>query len=294
MRYLLTSILLCLFMTSTSFAQSSCCASNASPTLAFAGFSNQAAFIAGHLPPEPLNYEPKIGKMVSLKTDDGKEVAIFEVKSGQSMGKVILLFHEWWGLNDYIKREAEELFMQTGATVIAMDLYEGKVTANPEEAAKLMQSVKEERARSIIRAGIEYAGKFGKVQTIGWCMGGGWSLQASILAGEKGYGCVIYYGMPENDPAKLQQLAGPVLGIYGKQDAWITPALVDFFDKNMKANQKAFTFYMYEADHAFANPSNPKYNKEATAKARTLVVEFLKKNFETPLRKPAPGDAKQE
>jgi len=242
-------------------------------------------FVEAHLPPNQIRYQARIGKMVSLKTADGPEVSVFEVRSGATQGKVILMFHEWWGMTDQMKKAAEQLHQEAGATVLLIDTYEKKVTYNPDTAAKLMQSLNEPRVRSIIKAAIDYCGKFSKIQTVGWCMGGTWSLQASIMAGSMGYGCVVYYGMPELNVKNLSPLQAPVLGIYGKKDLWITPQIVKEFDITMKSLGKEFAYHQFEADHAFANPSNPKFNKEATLKANALVVEFLKKNFETPLRK---------
>ena len=285
-RLLLTFTLLTLFSLSEGWAQSSCCDVSAGDALSFADFANDEKFKANHLPPVPLDFTPKIGKMVSIKVEGGKEAAIFEVKSGKANGALILMFHEWWGLNEYILHEAEKIHMATGATVLAIDLYDRQVATNAEEAATLMQGLKTERVEAIIKSCLEYGGKFARVQTIGWCMGGGWSLQAAILAGQQGYGCVVYYGMPEMEKEKLAKLDGPVLGIYASKDAWITPQLVDEFDENMKIVQKKFTHYSYDADHAFANPSNPKYDKVATAKANDLVIKFLKENFNTPLKKP--------
>jgi carboxymethylenebutenolidase len=288
-RLLLTFTLLSFFLLSKGWAQSACCDVTAGEALSFADFANDEKFIRTHLPPLPIDFTPKIGKMVSIKVEGGNEAAIFEVKSGKTNGALILMFHEWWGLNDYILREAERIHIATGATVLAIDLYDRKVAATAEDASKLMQSVQPERAESIIKSCIEYGGKFSKIQTIGWCMGGGWSLQASILAAQQGYGCVVYYGMPEMEKEKLALLGGPVLGIYASKDAWITPQLVGEFDENMKIVQKIFTKYSFDADHAFANPSNPKFDKVATAKANELVIKFLKENFNTPLRKPNTG-----
>lgn len=285
-RLLLTFTSLTIFSLSIGWAQTSCCDVSTGEALSFSDFANDEKFIASHLPPAPLDFVPKIGRMVSMKVEGGKEAAVFEVKSGKTNGALILMFHEWWGLNDYILREAERLHIATGATVLAVDLYDRKVATTAEEAAKLMQGVQKERVESIIKSCIEYGGKFSRIQTIGWCMGGGWSLQASILAGQQGYGCVVYYGMPEMEKEKLTQLGGPVLGIYAKKDAWITPQLVLEFEENMKVVQKPFKYYSYDADHAFANPSNPKYDNLAAAKANELVIQFLKDNFNTPFRKP--------
>lgn len=285
-RLLLTFTLLSIFSLSNSWAQTECCDVTAGASLSFSDFANDEKFILSHLSPLPFDFVPKIGKMVSMKVEGGKEFAVFEVKSGKTNGALILMFHEWWGLNDYILQEAEKLHIATGATVLAIDLYDRKIASNATEAAKLMKGVETERVEGIIKACIEYGGKFSRIQTIGWCMGGGWSLQASILAGQQGYGCVVYYGMPELEKEKLVQLGGPVLGIYAAKDTWITPQLVDEFDENMKIVQKKFTKYSFDADHAFANPSNPKYDKVAATKANELVIKFLKENFNVPLRKP--------
>ncbi|MBK7966744.1 MAG: dienelactone hydrolase family protein [Bacteroidetes bacterium] len=173
-RLLLTFTLLSLFSLSNTWAQTDCCEVTAADVLSFSEFANDEKFISSHLSPLPLDFEPKVGKMVSMKTDGGKEFAVFEVKSGKTNGALILMFHEWWGLNDYILREAEKLHIATGATVLAVDLYDRKVATNAEEAAKLMKSVEKERVEGIIKACIDYGGKFSRIQTIGWCMGGGW------------------------------------------------------------------------------------------------------------------------
>jgi carboxymethylenebutenolidase len=291
MRYPLFIILLSLISFQITNAQTTCCSNKETASLSFKAFAGDEKFIAGHIPPIPLDFQPKVGKMVSLKTEDGKEAAVFEVKSGKSEGKVILVFHEWWGLNDYIKREAEQLHFETGATVLALDLYDKQVTSDPDLAGKLMQSLKEDRARSIIKAALDYGGKFSKYQMIGWCMGGGWSLQAALMAGSRNYGAVVYYGMPEKDTAKLATLEAPVLGIYAKRDAWISPAVVSQFQADMKSAGKLLTVYNYDADHAFANPSNPKFDKVAAGDAHKKAVDFIKKNFEEKLR-PAPSPEK--
>lgn len=271
-------LFLSFFLSVQAYAQHSCCSKSSSST--FANLSNDPSFVASHLAPAPLDYVPTIGKMVNIKCPDGKEAKVFEVKSGNSLGKVILMFHEWWGLNDYIKREAERVHSETGFTVIALDLYDGNVATTPEDAAKFMKEMKEDRARAIISAAIDYSGKFGKLQTLGWCFGGGWSMQAALMAGPQCVGCVMYYGMPETDKDKLSKLQAPVLGIFANKDQWINKEVVAKFDKQMKELNKSLTVYKYEADHAFAYPSNPKYDKVSAEDAHAKALVFIKKNFE--------------
>lgn len=261
----------------TTYAQTPTCCSRTA-TGAFASLGNDEAFVNSHLPPLPFNYVTVNGKMMNIKSPDGKDAQVFYVKNNDQ-NKTLIMFHEWWGLNDYIKREAESWANELGVNVIAPALYDGNLATTPEDATKFMQAMKDERARAIISGCIDYCGAQSQLQTIGWCMGGGWSMQAALMAGNNAKGCVMYYGMPENDKVKLGKLKCPVLGIFAKKDQWITPEVVKQFEENMRSLDKKLTAYNFDADHAFANPSNPKYDKDATEQAHKKAIEFLKSNF---------------
>lgn len=251
-----------------------CC----SPTETFAAFGKQNAFAALHETPEPFLFQSDKGIMRTLKGSDGKDATIYEVPASQPTNNFVIVFHEWWGLNDYIKREAESLQRELGnVTVIAVDLYDGKIALTADSARVFVGQVQDERARTIISSVIQYAGKKAKIACIGWCFGGGWSLQASLMMGTQAAGCVIYYGMPENDVQKLRTLNCDVLGIFAVQDGFITPQIVAEFEKNMKTAKKNLTVMNFDAVHAFANPSNPRHDKEMTAQASRATVAFLKK-----------------
>jgi carboxymethylenebutenolidase len=103
-----------------------------------------------------------------------------------------------------------------------------------------------------------------------------WSLQASILAGKQGAGCVMYYGRPETNISKLQQLNTDVIGFFANQDRSITPERVTEFENNMKTAGKTLTVYRYDAGHGFANPSNPIFNKQARDDSHEKTLAFLK------------------
>jgi carboxymethylenebutenolidase len=258
--------------------QHSCCVKPS--TAMFAMLSNDEAFKASHLSPLPFHYVSPAGQMISFKTSDGKTGSAFEIRSKESTQNYLFVFQEWWGLNDYIKQQAEQLQNELGiVNVIALDLYDGKIATNAEEASKYMGEAKEDRIRAIISGAIAYVGTDAKIQTIGWCFGGGWSLQAAMMAGRQCVGCVMYYGMPESDPKKIQSITFPVLGIFASQDKWITPEVVSKFENEMKKDNKPITVKSFDADHAFANPSNPKHDKAASAEAHAMAVDFLRKNL---------------
>jgi carboxymethylenebutenolidase len=231
------------------------------------------------LHPDPLYFKAKDpkGKQVSFKTPDGNNGSGYEIRNNKDTKNFLFVIHEWYGLNDYIKQEAELLSNELdNVNVIALDLYDGKLATTADSAMKYMSGVNSERLESIIKGAMFYAGSDAKIFTIGWCFGGMWSLQASILASKQGAGCVMYYGRPETNVLKLQQLNTEVIGFFANQDRSITPEKVTEFENNMKTAGKKLTVYRYDAGHGFANPSNPIFNKQARDDSHQKTLEFLK------------------
>jgi carboxymethylenebutenolidase len=91
--------------------------------------------------------------------------------------------------------------------------------------------------------------------------------------------CVMYYGMPESDVARLKTLNSDVLGIFALQDNFINPGVVRIFQENMKVANKNLILKNYDAVHGFANPSNPKFDKVATEDAYKTTLEFFRARF---------------
>ena len=265
-----------LFVSTSYFAQKSCCSKSES-TETFAMLTHNEKFVATHLDPLPFILENPIGKEISFKTLDGKEGYAYEIKAKTPTNNYVFVIHEWWGLNDYIKQESEKIFNTIGnVNVIAIDLYDRKVATVKDSAAKYMQSVKSERAEAIIKGVINHVGSKANITTIGWCFGGGWSMQTALLAGKQCKACVMYYGMPEEKIEKLKLLNAPVLFVWPEQDQWINKEMVSKFEGNMKTAKKSLEVKAYNADHAFANPSNPKYSKEFAEDAFKISVAFIK------------------
>jgi carboxymethylenebutenolidase len=258
------------------FAQKMACC-KPSATQQFAMLASDKSFRASHKDPVKFHFQSAIGKTITYKTTDGKTANAYMLKAKTATNNYLLVIHEWYGLNDFVKREAEKLYNDIGnVNVIALDLYDGKVATNSEDAGKFMQAVTDVRAKAIIRGIIGYAGAKAKIATIGWCFGGGWSLQATLLAGKKAKGCVMYYGMPEQDVAKLKTLNCAVLGNFASKDQWINQKVVLKFVADMKAAGKALYLHRYDADHGFANPSNPVYDVNASNEAYGYTLTFLK------------------
>lgn len=256
----------------------SCCSTEKS--VSFSSFSDQKEFRDIHQIPVSFTLKDANGEMIKFETDDGKSAKGYFIKSDKPTNKFIFVFHEWWGLNDYVKKESDELKQKLGeVNILAIDLYDGKIADNREDAAAFMQSVKDERAFNIIKGALRFAGREAQIGTIGWCFGGGWSLQTSIMLGKQGKACVMYYGIIENTPATFKELNAPVLGIFAEKDGWVNPEVYGNLEKNIKSAGKKVTIKSFNADHAFANPSNTKFDEGATNEAKDLTIKFFKENL---------------
>lgn len=220
------------------------------------------------------------GEEVQYATVNGTEITGYLAKPDAASGDQpgIIVIHEWWGLNDNIRMMAEKLAGE-GYTALAVDLYNGKVAESPDSAGTYARSVNEEAAIDNLNQAYIYLTKqqdAAKVGTIGWCFGGGWSLQTALALPEDIDATVIYYGRLVTDADQLSDLAMPVLGIFGAEDDGIPPEQVNAFESALDEAGVTTDIHIYEgADHAFANPSGTRYNEEAAEDAWQRTVDFF-------------------
>lgn len=190
----------------------------------------------------------------------------------------VLLIHEWWGLNDQIKSVAVE-FAKQGYIALAVDMYGGNVASDRDGAKALMSAVDGASGTEQLVTLVDFLKKHknstGKVGTIGWCFGGGWSLNASIATPVDA--TVIYYGRCNKSAADLATLNSPVLGHFGTLDKSINAEMVGGFEAAMKDAGKAanLTVHWYDANHAFANPTGSRYDEEDAALAWGRTQAFF-------------------
>jgi len=217
---------------------------------------------------------------VTLTTLSGKEVKASLAVPAELPAPAVLLIHEWWGLNDQIKAAAAELANE-GFLALAVDLYGGEVATDPTDAQNHMNAVDPEQATETLAGWIGWlkadSRGTGKVATVGWCFGGGWSLNASIAAPVDA--TVIYYGRVDRSAEDLTRLEGPVLGHFAEQDKWINHEMVAGFQKNMGLAGKTLEVHWYDADHAFANPTGDNYRKPEAELAWSRTLDFLRRNL---------------
>lgn len=224
------------------------------------------------------------GKTVEYMSVNENVSGYLAVPEGPGPFPALILIHEWWGLNSWIKNNAND-FADRGYVALAIDLYRGKLTSSPDEARKLSASVPPDRAAGDLASAFNYLKRMketdpNRIGTIGWCMGGGYSLRTAI--DKTGLAvCVVLYGRLIKDTESLKKITCPLLGIFGEDDRNITPADVNEFSDSLNMTDVNHKIIIYpEAGHAFMNPGNANlYNKEAASKAWEEIYTFLIKNL---------------
>lgn len=222
-----------------------------------------------------------VGESVVYATVDGQEVTGYLARPAGVEGPLrgIIVIQEWWGLNDNIRAMAEKLAGE-GYLALAVDLYQGEVAETREQASALMRQAmnRAESLKENLRQAHAFLVEQGapKVASIGWCFGGGWSLQTALLLGDDLDAAVIYYGRLVTDANELEALEAPILGIFGGLDQGIPVESVHDFEAALESLDHPVEIHIYpDADHAFANPSGTRYNAEAAEDAWVQTTAFL-------------------
>lgn len=215
--------------------------------------------------------------------DNGKKTTGFLAKpvKGTRLPAIIVI-HEWWGLNNYIEERTKD-FAREGYVALAIDMYEGKLAQNTDEARALSTASRNDIEGGLknISSAINYIKSLkevnpDRVATLGFCFGGGWSYQAA----KNNLGLkvsVIYYGTvnPKDDLSSMKTI---ILGNFAEKDASIKVETVREFENVLKSLSPKHKIYIYpDAAHAFDNKSGANYNREASEAAWKNTLSFLKK-----------------
>jgi carboxymethylenebutenolidase len=224
-------------------------------------------------------------KSVSYKSGDETVQGILYTPVGKGPFPGLIVIHEYWGLNDWVKEQASKLADQ-GYAALAIDLYRGKVATTPDMAHEIMRGVPEDRAKRDLHAAFEFLAsqpnvKKDRIGAIGWCMGGGYALDVALQEPALA-AAVINYGHLATDPAILKNINAPILGLFGGQDHGITPDDVHKFEQAMKQLGKPVEIKIYDdAGHAFENPNNKDgYRAADAADAWKRTVDFLARTLQ--------------
>ena len=216
---------------------------------------------------------------LNLTTSRGATTA-YVARPEKDVATGVLLIQEYWGINEHI-RDLAGRFASEGYLCVAPDLYRGRIAADKDEAATLMQALPIEDGMETIRKAMDAAKESYRIEAfaiIGFCMGGTFALRAACEIPELKAAAPFYGDIPQEDV--LKQLKVPTLFIAGERDAWINPQKVNGLKEVAKKYDLPVEVVSYEADHAFFNDTRPQvYDAEAAADAWRRVLNHFEKQL---------------
>ncbi|MGN6708300.1 MAG: dienelactone hydrolase family protein [Candidatus Nitrosocosmicus sp.] len=287
------------FLSSLSFLLSYCLLMHSPSTFAqqttglsamtLASFSNNSSSLSFN-----LNNQPIENKTVNYFNDTNGYLVFPSSSLSNSNNQTnqkenlpaVVMIHENKGLNNYIKDSAN-ILAKHGYVVLAVDLFNGETTADQNRAGQLTSKVREKPGIAIenMKSAVRYLSSLpnvnaSKIASLGWCFGGGQSLQLALNSQDHPLAAtVIYYGVPlTNDTKTLANIKWPVLGIFGDKDRAIPVSIIKQFQKALNESGIINEIHIYPGvGHAFANPSNTGYAPKETADAWKKTLVFLGK-----------------
>lgn len=245
---------------------------------------NPAATPAATAPPA----RPVTEERVAYAVIDGRQIYGYLARPADAGARALpglIVIHEWWGLNDNIRAQAKRLAAE-GYVTLAVDLYAGQTASEPPAAAKLAGELSRNPgpAEDNLRQAYSYLDKtlgVPKVGTIGWCLGGRWSLRTALLLPEQVDATVIYYGSVSVPEADLARLKMPILGLFAANDRVVPLPTVSDFEETMRRLGKPIEVKVYEGtEHAFANPSGTAYQAAAAEDAWHRTLSFFRRHLQ--------------
>lgn len=196
----------------------------------------------------------------------------------------IVVIHEWWGLNDNVRAATRRLAGE-GYRALAVDVYQGAVAETPDSAQALMRRAtsQSDRMQANLQAAHDYLrSEMGapRVAVLGWCFGGSRTFEVVSTSPTQYDAAVAYYGSPGSMTSSvLSNLTTPVLAHFGRQDDAIGMEPVRSLRSRLADVNAPVTVHLYEAGHAFANPSGESYDAEAATTAWGRTTEFLQQHL---------------
>jgi carboxymethylenebutenolidase len=187
---------------------------------------------------------------------------------GAARVPAIIVVHEWWGLNDDMRRVVTR-FAGEGFAALAVDLYGGRSTARAEEAMELARAMKTAEALEVVRGAVAYLALHprctGKVGITGFCLGGAITLAAACNV--EGLGAAVpFYGIPLPEYADYAKVKAPIQGHYGEKDPIIPVEKPRAVEAAVRAAGGDADIFLYDAGHAFLREGDPDAYHEASAK----------------------------
>jgi carboxymethylenebutenolidase len=238
-----------------------------------------------------------LAETIRITGHNGDEIEAYSARAlDESPRGGVVVIHHMPGYDPQTKEIARN-FAYHGYNAVVPNLYWREAPgASPDDAAATARAnggVPDERLVGDVAGAMAYlkglSNSNGKVGTIGYCSGGRQSFLAAVSldldAAVDCYGAFVVGEVPEGMPLKVgpivdktPNLSCPLLGLFGEEDAYPSPAQVTELEEALQAAGKTYEFHSYpNAGHAFFSVNRPSYRVEAANDGWEKIFTFYAK-----------------
>jgi carboxymethylenebutenolidase len=219
---------------------------------------------------------------VELSTAAGTSRAEIVRPVGNTPAPTVIVVHEWWGVNDDIRRIASRL-ADAGLAALIIDLYGGRSTTDMAEAMQLSNQMKTAEAMDVVRAAVAHSrgdqAFTDRVSITGFCLGGAIALAAACTVDGLA-SAVPFYGTPREEFLRFSAETPPILGHYGEKDTIIDPDRIRAISERATAAGAPFEVCFYDAGHAFLREGDPAaFHAPSAQLAWERTIAFLRRTL---------------
>lgn len=206
----------------------------------------------------------------------------------------VLLVHEWWGLNDYARKRADQL-AGLGYVAFACDMYgDGKTTEHPKEAGEFATAVRKNvktwqgRAQAALKVLKEQdTVDTDKLAAIGYCFGGSTALQLAYTGADLKAVVTFHAALPVPEAEQAKAIKAKLLICHGAADKFIPEETILKFRGALEDAKVDYTMvYFGGAKHSFTVAGVDKkgveglaYNAEADQRSWQYMQDLFREVF---------------
>ncbi len=228
-----------------------------------------------------------MGTIVEFPSNGGVDQGYLATPASEK-GPGVVVIQEWWGLVPHIKDVCDR-FAAAGFVALAPDLYHGQTTREPGDAQKLLMAMSMQQAALDMGGAVDFlrgheAVSGGGIGVVGFCMGGGLTLELAVQRPDAIRAAVPFYGfiLPHMQQPDWSNLTAAIQGHYAEHDDFAGLEVMRQFESQLNAQGKDVQMFLYPGtQHAFFNDARPEvYDASASTLAWERTLAFLRSKLD--------------
>lgn len=230
--------------------------------------------------PDRIEYEITSGRVQIVAGNKSLPAYWARPRLGSRFSGVVLV-HDWWGLNDLMRRLAN-LFAQLGHYVIAPDLFNGQTTDDPQQALKLVEKLGDSGypvIDSTLTVLEHHTHSNRQVAVVGIGMGGSLAFEAAVTRDDL-EAAVAFSGFPHRYFGRFGQAHTPICAFFGEHEPYIGQSIINKLRAELHKSGLPHEVHVMQAlDHTFFGDDLTPVQRQQSREVIKRTLFFLDKHL---------------